>query len=312
MVCALCARAKETRPNNSRKPRWRNPAGLFVFARGGLASRLAAASPRHHNSKASARETVQRLFVCTELCVNGKSGRGFFAGSRASFRHIFGFSCVMSSDLGRWGIAFFSCAIFCALAITLLDEPILCFFAQHHLAWQMPIEFPIYLASLSLPLGAGAIPVYGLTRLRGRPVTPLARALMLAGFAVLSALATTQFLLKPFFGRSNIAAYFGAHRYDFSFGGGTWQSSFPSGHAVIITAFLSVFWILYPRWRALYVAAVAAVLIGLAAARWHFVSDIAAGAFIGCIAGPITLALWRHRPVLALSSRQPAAPGLWR
>jgi hypothetical protein len=43
----------------------------------------------------------------------------------------------------------------------------------------------------------------------------------------------------------------------------------------------------------------AAVLLGLAAARWHFVSDIAAGAFVGSIAGAVTLALWRRRPVFS-------------
>jgi membrane-associated phospholipid phosphatase len=221
----------------------------------------------------------------------------------------------MSDILRRWLLAFLGCGAFCVLAITLLDQPVLCFFARHHLAQEAPVEFPLYLATLLVPLGAGAIPVCGLTRLRRRPVPQLARALMLAGFAVLSALVVTHALFKPLFGRSTIAAYFAAvPRYDFHLFGGTWESSFPSGHAVIITAFLSVFWILYPRWRVFYAGAAMIVLLGLAVVRWHFVSDIAAGAFVGCLAGPVTLALWRRRPnskALAIL-RRPAVPGLWR
>ena len=48
---------------------------------------------------------------------------------------------------------------------------------------------------------------------------------------------------------------------------------------------MSVLWIRYPRFRALYAAAIAAVAIGLVGADYHFLSDIIAGGFIGTTTG---------------------------
>jgi membrane-associated phospholipid phosphatase len=60
-------------------------------------------------------------------------------------------------------------------------------------------------------------------------------------------------------------------------------SSFPSGHTVVITAFLTAAWLYFPRYRFI----IAALFIALAAAllftSYHFVSDIIAGGYCGIL-----------------------------
>ena len=77
------------------------------------------------------------------------------------------------------------------------------------------------------------------------------------------------------------------------FHGGAGYASFPSGHAASICAVMSVLWICYPRFRPLYVLCVAAVVVGLIGADYHFLSDVIAGGFIGVSTGWIAVALWQ-------------------
>jgi membrane-associated phospholipid phosphatase len=69
--------------------------------------------------------------------------------------------------------------------------------------------------------------------------------------------------------------------------------SFPSGHAAVAAALLSVVWILFPRLRRPCVISMVAVDIGLVALNLHFVSDVVAGSFIGISTGLFTIALCR-------------------
>jgi membrane-associated phospholipid phosphatase len=69
--------------------------------------------------------------------------------------------------------------------------------------------------------------------------------------------------------------------------------SFPSGHAAVAAAVLSVIWILFPGLRRICAISMVAVDIGLVALNLHFVSDVVAGSFIGISTGLFTLALWQ-------------------
>jgi membrane-associated phospholipid phosphatase len=67
---------------------------------------------------------------------------------------------------------------------------------------------------------------------------------------------------------------------------------------------MSVLWIYYPQWRALYALVVAAVVAGLIGANYHFLSDIIAGGFVGCSSGWMATALWRTRQSLPQPKRR--------
>jgi PAP2 superfamily len=69
--------------------------------------------------------------------------------------------------------------------------------------------------------------------------------------------------------------------------------SFPSGHAAVAAAVLSVIWILFPSLRRICAMSMVAVDIGLVALNLHFVSDVVAGSFIGISTGLFTIALCR-------------------
>jgi membrane-associated phospholipid phosphatase len=70
--------------------------------------------------------------------------------------------------------------------------------------------------------------------------------------------------------------------------------SFPSGHAAIAAAVLSVLWVFFPRLRTLFALAMATVAVGLVLLNLHFVSDVIAGAFVGTSVGIFTLSLRRQ------------------
>jgi membrane-associated phospholipid phosphatase len=76
------------------------------------------------------------------------------------------------------------------------------------------------------------------------------------------------------------------------FHGGGGYASFPSGHTTMICTVMTVLWICYPRFRAVYALCMAAVAIGLVGANFHFLSDVIAGGFLGVSAGWVGVALW--------------------
>jgi membrane-associated phospholipid phosphatase len=69
------------------------------------------------------------------------------------------------------------------------------------------------------------------------------------------------------------------------FHGGMLNTAFPSGHAAVITAAMSVLWLCYPKYRWLYATTVLLVAIGLIGLNYHFVSDVIAGCFLGGLIG---------------------------
>jgi len=71
------------------------------------------------------------------------------------------------------------------------------------------------------------------------------------------------------------------------------SKSFPSGHAAVAAAVMSVLWILYPRLRVAWGIGIVGADAGLVALNFHFLSDVVAGSFVGASTGLFTVALWR-------------------
>jgi membrane-associated phospholipid phosphatase len=69
--------------------------------------------------------------------------------------------------------------------------------------------------------------------------------------------------------------------------------SFPSGHATVAAAVLSIIWILYPKLRAPCALGILLVDVGLVALNIHFVSDVIAGTFVGNSTGLFIISLLR-------------------
>jgi membrane-associated phospholipid phosphatase len=85
------------------------------------------------------------------------------------------------------------------------------------------------------------------------------------------------------------------HIYGFNpFHSGPDFGAFPSRHMAIICAVMSVLWICYPRFRALYALAIAAVAAGLVGTNYHFLGDVIAGSFLGISTGWFTVLLWER------------------
>jgi membrane-associated phospholipid phosphatase len=88
-----------------------------------------------------------------------------------------------------------------------------------------------------------------------------------------------------------IYEFFPFHR-----GGG--HGFFPSGHTAIVSAFAGVLWQRVPTLRAFWLALTVAVMVGLYAADWHWLSDIIAGLALGLFCAKATGALlgWDATP----------------
>ena len=122
---------------------------------------------------------------------------------------------------------------------------------------------------------------------------PFAKALMVACCASLSAFAANDYVLKFIFGRLGPSDFFRrptAHI--FYFFQGNQQSSFPSGHMVMATAFAMVMMRLQPRTQLILIILLCVGAITLVVGDWHFISDVIAGTFVGGTAGFVAGELW--------------------
>lgn len=191
-----------------------------------------------------------------------------------------------------------------------LDRPVARFahteFA-HHQAFAQLTHIPD-------PLGPMAVIVFialGLSVLGERPLPKLGAVALMCSISLVMAAATKN-LLKFVFGRTwpetwvhNNPSFIHDGIYGFHFfHGGPGYESFPSGHTAATCAVISVLWIHYPRLRALYVLAVAAVVVGLIGADYHFLADTIAGGFVGVSTGWMTSVMWgMHQAKLANTNK---------
>ena len=152
----------------------------------------------------------------------------------------------------------------------------------------------------SIPLVTAIVFVIcGIIAIMGRRFSKLEAAIAMCA---ISTLATTVIKdqLKFAFGRTwpdtwgpGIVSFVRDNVYGFHFfQSGKSFESFPSGHAAVAAAVLSVIWILFPKLRIICTIGLIAVDIGLVALNLHFLSDVVAGSFVGISTGLFTVALW--------------------
>jgi membrane-associated phospholipid phosphatase len=99
--------------------------------------------------------------------------------------------------------------------------------------------------------------------------------------------------LKHIFGRGwPDPTFVQQHRYGFRLlHGDRYWDSFPSGHATVALAILSVLWILKSRWAVPVTPIAALLLAALVLGNSHWLSDVIAGAFLGASIGWMTVRL---------------------
>ncbi len=161
--------------------------------------------------------------------------------------------------------------------------------------------FFIDLTFIPEPLPVVALIIFfalGLWAIAAKPASKLYFTLLTCSISLIVAEAAKN-QLKYDFGRTwpetwinNNPSLISTGAYGFNFfHGGPGYASFPSGHLTAMCAVASVLWISYPRFRALYALAVAAVTIGLIGADYHFLSDMIAGGLLGTVTGWIAVAV---------------------
>jgi membrane-associated phospholipid phosphatase len=186
------------------------------------------------------------------------------------------------------------------LAVTVLGVTIC-------IAW---LDIPIALAFLSnanrfVGLGAGLssavlvagesslIAMLAIARITRGNLPDFAKALFVACGASLSSFVANDYFLKFVFGRENPSVLLqGIPPHLFSFFHGDRNSSFPSGHMVMATAFAVALIRLQPRTRPYLVVMLCIGAIALLVGDWHFAGDIIAGVFVGGTGGFVAGELW--------------------
>jgi membrane-associated phospholipid phosphatase len=206
----------------------------------------------------------------------------------------------MTNDLRNWVVSFVFTAASIFVSYKWIDRP-MAFFVHDRtsqsgifvLLQKIPEAFP--------PLAALVFVALGVLALTRRRFSTFQAVMLLCGLSLVVADAIKN-QLKFVFGRtwpetwvSNNPSLIHNGVYGFNpFHGGVGYASFPSGHAAAICAVMSVLWICYPRFRPLYALCVAAVVVGLIGADYHFLSDVIAGGFIGVWTGWITVVIWQN------------------
>jgi membrane-associated phospholipid phosphatase len=190
-----------------------------------------------------------------------------------------------------WCFTFMAVLAGIAICIRWLDTPIALFFQANINASN---GLGRGLSSTVLVSGEVVlIVILAIARMTRGTLPEFAKALFVASCASLSAFVANEYVLKFIFGRYPPFAFFQVPRtLVFHFFQGDQQSSFPSGHMVMATAFAGALIRLQPR-----TLPVLAILLCIGATTlmigdWHFVGDIIAGAFVGGTAGFMAGELW--------------------
>jgi membrane-associated phospholipid phosphatase len=203
------------------------------------------------------------------------------------------------SRVTTWLVALLITVVVVAVAYAWLDRPI-AFFVHNELRnTKLFGELPKtseWFAWLAL----GVLTALGLRGLTGRPLAKPEAVALLCALSLVASAAVKSYL-KFAFGRTWPETWVnnnpslirdGVYGFNF-FHGGRGYESFPSGHTAAVCAVMAVLWICYPKWRPLYALVVAAVVVGLIGADFHFLSDVVAGAFIGTSTGWIAVLMWQ-------------------
>ncbi len=206
----------------------------------------------------------------------------------------------MTTAFKLWIASLLAVAVFTLVAIWWLDRPIA--LLVHELSAGRHVSSGVARSPvLSIPLITACVfVVFGLAAVMGRQFSRLESVALVCTVGILAAEAIKN-QLKFAFGRTwpdswapQITSLIRDNAYGFHFfHGGTSYESFPSGHAAVATAVISILWTPYPRLRIAYVICILAADLGLVLLNVHFLSDVLAGTFVGISAGWFTTAVWR-------------------
>mgnify|MGYP001544927693 CR=1 FL=1 len=202
--------------------------------------------------------------------------------------------------LRRWLLALILVALTVVICYFWLDRPIV-LFVHNHLPGNSRglLEPATYIPNPLIIVGSIAFLVLGIRGLAVRTLSKMQTAILLCSVSVIIG-ETIKNELKFVFGRSwpeswhqNNPSFIRHGIYGFNwFHGGAAYQSFPSGHMTAICAAIAVLWIYYPRLRPIYLVTTLASLICLVGTNFHFLSDAAAGAFVGATIGLIVTTLF--------------------
>jgi len=135
--------------------------------------------------------------------------------------------------------------------------------------------------------------VLAIVRIVRGEIPPLARIVLIACCVSLCTFAVNDHVLKLIFGRPNPSdVLMGQIPPGFQFFQGSFRSSFPSGHMAMACSFGMVVMRGSPRFTPWLEGLLALAAATLVVGDWHFVSDVIAGTFAGCLAGFWAWELW--------------------
>lgn len=216
----------------------------------------------------------------------------------------------MTDRLKLWLAAFVATTAAVIFCYVFVDRPV-AYYAYAHLV-QNRASFDV-LVQISEYLFVAAAIIFALFGLRALVTMRWQKwqAVLLLCGVTLAVAETIKDKLKFAFGRTwpetwtnNNPSLISNGVYGFNpFHGGGGYASFPSGHTTAVCAVVTVLWLAYPKLRPLWAMVVAAVVVGLIGADYHFVSDIIAGGFLGCSTGWLAVTLWDEGKMPKLRDR---------
>lgn len=189
-----------------------------------------------------------------------------------------------------WLLSLLICTLVVALAFVYFDIPI-----AHRVYGSLGSAKSLASGFTSAVL-VGVEAVIALTliiiRITRGHLSPFREATTLACLASICAYAINDSTLKLLFGVPNPVAVLRGTQHAFHLLSGSSNSSFPSGHMVLASAFAGVFMCLYRSSILLLSALLLIVATLLIVGDWHFVSDVIAGTFVGISAGFLAGEVW--------------------
>jgi membrane-associated phospholipid phosphatase len=214
--------------------------------------------------------------------------------------------------LRNWLLALVLVAIAVVISYVWFDWAIATWVHAHRAAYRTRdfLDPLTHIPDPLIPLGAAAFFIFGLRAIAGGALHKIYDVIVACGISVVMA-EQIKNGFKWLFGRPwpetwthNNSSYIGNQDYAFHwFHGGGEFSSFPSGHTTATLAVLSVLWVCYPRFRAVYALIAVAVAVGLVGSNYHFLGDTIAGAFLGATVGWMSVLLYDRAPEMPLLPR---------
>ncbi len=189
-----------------------------------------------------------------------------------------------------WLLSLLICTLAVALAFVYLDVPI-----AHRVSGFLGSAESLgkkFASAVLLGIEASVALALVCIRITRGHLSRLGEATALACLTSICAYAINDSTLKFFFGVPNPAAVLHGTRHAFDLLTGSSNSSFPSGHMVLASAFAGVFMRLYRTSILPFSAMLLIAAVLLIAGDWHFVSDVIAGTFLGVSAGLLAGEAW--------------------